>query len=136
MWKCKRVVDVLKAYGLLYSRGSSPIKSPSRKLTFDEINFASELEARISEVLPALVRRYPSVIADPENMPESLKAILEEIRNTGKASRPFRGISPDNYMTWVNEFKKPNSKDRQIRVNFRFSHEDRERMERLQKNFS
>lgn len=129
----QEVMKVLKAYGLLYTPQSHPLKYPLKQITFEQIDFAGKLEQRICEVLPALVLRHPSVIADPQNMPQDLKAICEEIRRKGTATSSFRGVAPTAYMTWVQEFKRPNSKDRQIRVNFRFSHEDKKRMERLRK---
>lgn len=127
-----RVIEVLRAYGLLVGPDEAPPRSSLKKISFDEIYFAGELEARVFEVLPALLIRHPSVIADPWAAPTDLKEILKEIRE-GKAQSSFRGIPAKNYLKWVEEFKRANSRDRLIRMNFRFSQEDKSRMDRLRK---
>jgi hypothetical protein len=85
--KCARLLD---APGIPEYRGPVDIK---------DVLWAGKIEPRVLEVLPALMIRRPKFLRSYE-IPEDLEKVLVGIRR-GKAHEPFRGVSPERYLRWL-----------------------------------
>lgn len=95
--------------------------------------WAAELEPRISELLPAIIARRPSIFAFLD-LPEDLYQVVREIK-AGHPVTPYRGITPQKYGRWIPFVGRVKSHPKVMR-SYRLSGEDIELLARLAKNKS
>jgi len=95
-----RILGFLKAKGLLIVPKAPP--QPNVKLNVEEVlQFASEHEPRVLEVLPAAIIHFPRTFLHQENLPTELKTIIDSIRKGEKKGPDFRGIRYKNMLRWA-----------------------------------
>ncbi|MBP6218194.1 MAG: hypothetical protein KA436_06385 [Oligoflexales bacterium] len=81
-------------------RPHQDIKPFYGKIKIQDALWAGSIESRITEVLPALVLKRPSLFEGLEDCPADLVKILHDIKKN-QATETFRGVPPKNYLQWI-----------------------------------
>ncbi len=98
------------------------IPKNTKKIYIKDCLWAGQYEARILEVLPALIIKKPSLFVDIENCPIEIKDLIKDIRK-GKSLKNFRGIPPEQYLRWIPLVGHKGREAAQLK-SFRFLQED------------
>jgi hypothetical protein len=70
-------------------------------VTLAELLRAGAIEPRILEVLPALLIHIPEAVKfRATDVPDDVRTLLTEIKRR-KATRPFRGVPAEKYLSWL-----------------------------------
>ena len=91
-----KVVGKLKRAKLIDAPDIAKYGGP---VDLEDVLWAGTLEARILEVLPALILTRPKYLRI-YRMPEDLKQVVDELR-MGGGDREFRGIPAKDYCKWL-----------------------------------
>jgi len=94
-----------------------------------ELLYASEVEPRILELLPALVLKRKPLVRAARRLPEDLAAVVEAVRH-GRPLPSFRGVPPDKYLPWVERLGRA-GRGRAVPRSFRLEPDDLRRLREL-----
>ncbi len=125
----KKVIGKFVGAGIIGSNYARHYHGP---VTVDDVLWASEIEPRLLEVLPAVILKKPNFLKK-KNLPEDLENILYAIRR-GRAKDPFRGVPVEKYMLWIDKIGHK-GKTPSIIKTYRFNLDDLKTLAQLKEKY-
>lgn len=94
-----RAIEWLSFLGVLRTNFAKPRKS---NVQLQDLLFASEIEPRVSELLPALLIELEDILPfSIKRLPKDLKAVIAAYKS-GQTLPPYKGVAPRKYNEWFN----------------------------------
>jgi hypothetical protein len=110
-------------------KGIAPRRRP---VPLEDALWAGTVEPRITELLPAVLVKKPTLLRLPKELPADVAEVMHAIRHA-KPAPVFRGVAPEQYLPWVTLVGRK-GRSPSVLKSFRFRHNDVQRLARLRQN--